>query len=565
MALCVNRRRRGRASPSSTSRCTGDTRRVRGHRAAREARGRGQHLRARAAAAAPGDRGREPAARARVVPRLPHVHPARTRASSTTRTGRRSAARTSREELRRILFLQEPGNEEFVVRFQQTTGPVMAKGVEDTAFYRYFRLAALNEVGGNPARFGLTRRRVPRGERAARRALPAASADDVHARHEALARRARAHRRADVARRRVARAARGVARRSSARSTIRARSCSSCRRSSARRRSSASASTRISRRRCARGRSTRTGSRRTRSTRRACRSGRRARRRSSSATRSSSASATSAAGSRSRSSSSSSTSPGVADIYRGDELEDLSLVDPDNRRPVDWEARRRALDGAAGAAPRPTSGRRSSTSPGGRCGFRAEHAEAFAGAYEPVDLGGGRLRVRPRRRGARQLRPSTPSSRRARRTAGATCSGSTACCSAFLARQSPASRRSPRRSAGSRVRGRAASPGRAPASAALRDDRQADDVEVVVRDHGEPQRVGMPFLFVLPSAARPNIVSISDSNSERRADLGAEPERRPRRRSRTCAACRDRSATSRPGRARASRGRASRRACPRRP
>ena len=55
-----------------------------------------------------------------------------------------------------MLFLQEPGNEEFVVRFQQTTGPVMAKGVEDTAFYRYFRLAALNEVGGNPGRFGLS-------------------------------------------------------------------------------------------------------------------------------------------------------------------------------------------------------------------------------------------------------------------------------------------------------------------------------------------------------------------------------------------------------------------------
>ena len=71
------------------------------------------------------------------------------------------------EELRRILFLQEPGHEEFVVRFQQTTGPVMAKGVEDTAFYRYFRLAALNEVGGDPGRFGLTRRRVPRGEREA--------------------------------------------------------------------------------------------------------------------------------------------------------------------------------------------------------------------------------------------------------------------------------------------------------------------------------------------------------------------------------------------------------------
>ena len=45
---------------------------------------------------------------------------------------------------------------EFVARWQQTTGPVMAKGVEDTAFYRYFRLTALNEVGGNPDRFSLS-------------------------------------------------------------------------------------------------------------------------------------------------------------------------------------------------------------------------------------------------------------------------------------------------------------------------------------------------------------------------------------------------------------------------
>ena len=45
---------------------------------------------------------------------------------------------------------------EFVVRFQQTCGPVMAKGVEDTAFYRWPRLTALNEVGGDPDRFGLS-------------------------------------------------------------------------------------------------------------------------------------------------------------------------------------------------------------------------------------------------------------------------------------------------------------------------------------------------------------------------------------------------------------------------
>ena len=45
--------------------------------------------------------------------------------------------------------------EEWITRFQQTTPPVMAKGVEDTAFYRYVRLLALNDVGGDPSRFGI--------------------------------------------------------------------------------------------------------------------------------------------------------------------------------------------------------------------------------------------------------------------------------------------------------------------------------------------------------------------------------------------------------------------------
>jgi (1->4)-alpha-D-glucan 1-alpha-D-glucosylmutase len=42
------------------------------------------------------------------------------------------------------------------MQFQQVTGPVMAKAMEDTAFYRYFRLLALNEVGGDPRRFGMS-------------------------------------------------------------------------------------------------------------------------------------------------------------------------------------------------------------------------------------------------------------------------------------------------------------------------------------------------------------------------------------------------------------------------
>lgn len=50
----------------------------------------------------------------------------------------------------------EAARAEAVVRFQQTCGPVMAKAVEDTAFYRWFRLTGLNEVGGDPLHFGVT-------------------------------------------------------------------------------------------------------------------------------------------------------------------------------------------------------------------------------------------------------------------------------------------------------------------------------------------------------------------------------------------------------------------------
>lgn len=60
--------------------------------------------------------------------------------------------------LRDMLLLRIPGplEGELAMRFQQLTGPVMAKGVEDTAFYRFHRLASLNEVGGDPERFGIS-------------------------------------------------------------------------------------------------------------------------------------------------------------------------------------------------------------------------------------------------------------------------------------------------------------------------------------------------------------------------------------------------------------------------
>ncbi|HKR54650.1 MAG TPA: malto-oligosyltrehalose synthase [Chthoniobacterales bacterium] len=51
---------------------------------------------------------------------------------------------------------QRATHAQFVLKFQQFTGPIMAKGLEDTVFYIYNRLAALNEVGGEPQFFGLT-------------------------------------------------------------------------------------------------------------------------------------------------------------------------------------------------------------------------------------------------------------------------------------------------------------------------------------------------------------------------------------------------------------------------
>jgi len=50
----------------------------------------------------------------------------------------------------------DPARAELLTRFQQTCGPVMAKGIEDTTFYRYHRLLALNEVGGEPGHLGVS-------------------------------------------------------------------------------------------------------------------------------------------------------------------------------------------------------------------------------------------------------------------------------------------------------------------------------------------------------------------------------------------------------------------------
>jgi (1->4)-alpha-D-glucan 1-alpha-D-glucosylmutase len=75
-------------------------------------------------------------------------------------------AKDSRPDLDAVLFdfladlllLRVRGalESELVMRFQQLTGPAMAKGLEDTAFYCFNRLVSLNEVGGDPSRFGVS-------------------------------------------------------------------------------------------------------------------------------------------------------------------------------------------------------------------------------------------------------------------------------------------------------------------------------------------------------------------------------------------------------------------------
>jgi (1->4)-alpha-D-glucan 1-alpha-D-glucosylmutase len=86
------------------------------------------------------------------------------RAIRTAMRRNRATSPTIFEFIRNILLLQWPDDlgaearEEharFVMKFQQLTGPVMAKGLEDTSFYIYNRLVSLNEVGGEPDHFGV--------------------------------------------------------------------------------------------------------------------------------------------------------------------------------------------------------------------------------------------------------------------------------------------------------------------------------------------------------------------------------------------------------------------------
>jgi (1->4)-alpha-D-glucan 1-alpha-D-glucosylmutase len=302
---------------------------------------------------------------------------------------RRAIAAAAEGRLADVLALRERGHDEFVTRFQQTSPPITAKGVEDTAFYRHLRLLALNEVGGDPARFGLSvdAFHAANGERAERfpggllvtqthdtkrsgdvrarigalstmapewAALAGAwvresGAPDEHCAHLVLQTlvgcwpieperlEAYVEKALREAKLRTSWAAPDLAYEEQARGVARTLAQSPPEGFAA-------------------------------FAERVAREGRRA-----------------ALGQLLLKL----TCPGVPDIYQGDELEALSLVDPDNRRPVDWEARRTALARLReGAAPR-DFGERKLDLIRRALALRACRPSAFAGAYEPVAAGPG--------------------------------------------------------------------------------------------------------------------------------------------------------------------------------
>jgi len=286
-----------------------------------------------------------------------------------------------------LLTLEERGRDAFVIRFQQTTPPVMAKGVEDTAFYRYNRLLCLNEVGGDPGRWSVSieefhahnlerARRFPlhmlttqthdtkrSGDARARLAalswVPEQWAEHVHRWHKALdhdggpdpneeyfiyqtlasslpieperidAYLEKAFREAKVSTswsepdERWETGVKAFARTAVEHVAPFAESLAPL----GERIALAQTLLKL-------------------------------------------------------------TCPGVPDVYQGDELWNISLVDPDNRRPVDWERSRRLLEGLQrGAAPTRETAKLYLVWRTLR--LRAEHPDAFAGDYEPVEADPG--------------------------------------------------------------------------------------------------------------------------------------------------------------------------------
>ncbi len=300
------------------------------------------------------------------------------------------------DRLADVLLLRERGHDEFVTRFQQTSPPVTAKGVEDTAFYRYNRLLALNEVGGDPGRFGIGvadfhAANAERAERFPRGLLVTQTHDtkrsgDVRARIGALAGMAGEWREHVLRWREINAGLRADGAPDAneeyliyqtlagawpiERDRLEAyveKALREAKRNTSWVEPDDDWEARVKRfavallshepfledfepfaaRVAEEGRRSALGQLLLKLT-----------------------------------------SPGVADIYQGDELEALSLVDPDNRRPVDWAARREALDALLrGAAPSPATMKlhviRTALE------LRSRRPVAFAGAYEPLSAGAG--------------------------------------------------------------------------------------------------------------------------------------------------------------------------------
>ena len=351
---------------------------------------------ARVAAAEGLDGLADPPLLARAVAALPvyrtYVEPATGRVDPADRAAIEAAGLP--DHLARVLLLDEPGHDAFVTRFQQTTPAVAGKGVEDTAFYRYLRLLALNEVGGDPSRFGLPvehfhAANAERARRFPRNLLISSTHDtkrsaDVRARLGLLAGRAGEwidrveawmrltdHLVVDGAPDDVERylifqtlvgawpidadrltAYLGKALREAKRTTSWVEPDEAWEE-----RALGFATALLDHRPFL------------------------------DAFLPFAAEVAAAGAEVSRAQVLLKlTSPGVPDIYQGDELTDLSLVDPDNRRPVDWDLRREALDRLlAGAAPDPATAKLALVHR--VLALRARRPDAFAGAYRPVEAG----------------------------------------------------------------------------------------------------------------------------------------------------------------------------------
>jgi (1->4)-alpha-D-glucan 1-alpha-D-glucosylmutase len=295
-----------------------------------------------------------------------------------------------------VLLLRERGHDEFVTRFQQTSPPVTAKGIEDTAFYRYNRLLALNEVGGDPSRFGISvdEMHAANAQRAARtpRGLLVTQTHDTKRSGDVRARIGALSGMAGEWRERVLRwrdlnaeLRDGGAPDANEEYFIYQTLVGAWPIEADRLEAYLEKALREAKRNTSWVEQDHDWEARVKRfavalldrreflddfepfAAKVAEEGRR-----------------SALGQLLLKL----TAPGVPDVYQGDELEDLSLVDPDNRRPVDWEARRRALDAVRTAV---------ALAPEHMKLFliwkaldlRARLPEAFAGSYEPVDAGPG--------------------------------------------------------------------------------------------------------------------------------------------------------------------------------